>query len=270
MNSRSLSVIDKVTGELVEDGSVSIRHKSQDDGYRRMKERKGRGRSFFWNGLERMPIVSEALTPSQSGYLLVLSSYINYDGLLVRSENDPTAMDTSDMQKVLRLTGSRQSTFYDFLAACLINGVIVEKETDHFYVTKPFHFKGKTEGERVAKTYITALRAMYEEVSAHNIGLLYRMIPYIHIESNVLCVNPEEVTPSLVRKMSRKELAEAIGVNPATVSRITGRLIYDNKPVFAVIRTATDGTYYMLNPSIFERKEREYNVTERTIFGLDS
>jgi len=196
----------------------------------------------------------------------MLSSYIDFDGLIIRSENDPTPMSFADMQKVLK---SPQSTFSEFMTACISHGIITESADGRFYVTRRFHFRGKTAGDRVVKTIIAKLREMYAEVSAHDIGLIYRLIPYIHRDSNILCVNPEEKSPKHVRKLNRKQLAEVADVSPALISRATGRMIYRGKSVFAKITTATDGTYYMLNPEIFKRSDRKYNVTERTIFGLN-
>lgn len=228
---------------------------------------KGRDRTFFWNRMVGLPYVAEALTFAQSGYLLILSSHVNYDGLLVNNENDKSPMTTDDMRKALRLEKKR-STFYDFLDACMNYGIISEVD-GRFYVAQHFHFRGKTEGSRVVKTYITMLRRMYKEVSAHDIGLLYRMLPYINVETNILCANPEEKDTKHIRKFNRKQLAEAVGVSPAVISRATSRMIFEGKSVFAVIKTATDGTFYMLNPDIFERKQIEYDPSIKVIFGLD-
>lgn len=228
----------------------------------------GRKRPFFWNRMEGLPYVIESLTFAQSGYLLILSSHIDYDGMLIRSEKDKTPMSTDDMRKVLRLE-RKKSTFYEFLNACKSYGIMSEDEEGRFYIARHFHFRGKAEGNRVVKTYITKLREMYREVSAHDIGLLYRMLPYINVETNILCANPEEKNPKLIRKFNRKQLAEAVGVDPAVISRATRRMVFEGKSVFAKITTATDGTFYMLNPAIFERKESEYDASIKAIFGLD-
>lgn len=235
---------------------------------RRIMAQKAQGRAekFFFNGMDRLDYVIQSLTTAQCGYLLVLSSYIDFDGLIIRSENDKTPMSTKDMQRALNI---KQSSFYDFLDACLSHGIITEDGKGRFYVTRQFHFRGKSNGDRVVKTIIAKLREMFAEVSANDIGLLYRLIPYIHVDSNILCANPEEKSPKHVRKLNRKQLAEVAGVSPALISRATGRMVYRGSSVFAKITTATDGTYYMLNPEIFRRNDREYNVTERTIFGLD-
>jgi hypothetical protein len=238
---------------------------------RRFAKQKGEGRkeSFFFSVIERMHYVTSVLTPAQCGYLLVLTSHVNWDGLLVRSEKDSTPLTPTEMQKALKLAKSKRSTFTDFLDVCLNQGVI-KKEESGYYVEKGFHFRGRTEGERVVRTYITQLREMYKEISAHDVGLLYRLIPFIHVDTNFLCANPNEKDARSVIKFNRKTLAEAIGVTPQVISRATSRMIYDRKSVFAKVTTATDGTFYMLNPSIFRRADRnDYDATTRGIFGLN-
>lgn len=237
---------------------------------RRKARQKGEGRkeSFFFSVMERMHYVTSVLTPAQCGYLLVLTSHVNFDGLLVRSEKDSTPMTPTEMQNALNLPKSKRSTFTDFLDACLNHGII-KREESGYYVEQGFHFRGKTGGERVARTYITQLREMYKEVSAHDIGLLYRLIPFIHVDSNILCENPNEKNENEIVKFNRKTLAEVIGVTPQVISRATSRMVYDGKSVFAKVTTATEGTFYMLNPSIFRRADRDnYDATTRMIFGI--
>ncbi|MEH7521700.1 hypothetical protein V7149_00235 [Bacillus sp. JJ1503] len=233
------------------------------------QKREGRKEAFFFSVMERMHYVASVLTPAQCGYLLVLTSHVDFDGQLIKSEKDPTPMTPACMQKTLKLTSTKRRTFYDFMDACLDHGIIKRKD-DAYYIEQGFHFRGKTEGERVVRTYIAQLREMYKEVNAHDIGLLYRLLPFIHVDTNILCANPNEKNPSAVVKFNRKSLAEAIGVTPQVISRATSRMIYDGKSVFAKVSTATDGTFYMLNPSIFRRADRDdYDVTTRVIFGLN-
>lgn len=232
------------------------------------QKREGRKESFFFSVMERMSYVTSVLTPAQCGYLLVLTSHVGFDGLLLRSEKDSSPMTQMDMRKSLKLANTKRSTFTDFLDACLNHGILTKAESG-YCVERGFHFRGKTEGERVVRTYITQLREMYKEISAHDVGLLYRLLPFIHVDTNILCANPNEKSTRAVVKFNRKTLAEAIGVTPQVISRATSRMIYDNKSVFAKVTTATDGTFYMLNPSIFRRSDRDdYDATTKGIFGL--
>ena len=234
---------------------------------RRIMAQKGAGRSesFVWSRLDGMPYVIESLSTAQCGHLLMLSTYVDYDGLLIRNENDITPMNSADMRKLLRLS---DSTFYDFMKACSDCGIISEID-GRYYINGDYHFKGKTAGDRVAKTVNTRLREWYRELGAHNLGILYRLIPYINVETNMLCANPEEKNPKYIKKLNRKELAEVVDVNPAVISRAVGRMIYKGVSVFAKITTATDGTFYMINPKVISRNDRNYDTTVKAIFGIE-
>src|SRR5690606_37778255 len=235
---------------------------------RRIMTQKGAGRteSFVWSRLDGLPYVIDALTTAQCGHLLMLSTYVDYDGLIIRNENDPSPMSTSDMRKVLRIS---DSTFYDFLDACISAEIIRERADGRYYIAGDYHFKGKTAGERVAKTVNTRLRDWYRELGANNVGILYRLIPYINVKTNMLCANPEEKNPKYIDKLNRKELAEVAGVNPAVISRAVGRMIYKGTSVFAKITTATDGTFYMINPLVIRRNDVDYDTTVKAIFGIE-
>ena len=85
---------------------------------RRIMAQKGQGRSesFVWSRLDGLPYVIDSLTTAQCGHLLMLSTYVDYDGLLIRNENDKSPMNSADMRKLLRIS---DSTFYDFMKACI-------------------------------------------------------------------------------------------------------------------------------------------------------
>ncbi|NPC93606.1 hypothetical protein HOO54_15525 [Bacillus sp. WMMC1349] len=57
------------------------------------------------------------------------------------------------------------------------------------------------------------------EVKATDIGLIYRMLPFVHYETNALCANPFENNPKRIRWFNKKELAAAIEVTPDTLGR---------------------------------------------------
>lgn len=251
------------TGE-VGGADYYVRHRNQDAAYHQIQTQKGRSEAFFFNGTDQMREAASVLTLAQSGYLLLLASYIDYNGV-IRDGKEPA--DTAVMMRLLRLE-TKRSTFYDFLAVCLDNGYIAEQDGE-YRVDKALHFRGKAGKVPLVRAFIVRLRALYDEVGAHDLGLLYRIIPLIHRDTNVICGNPEEGTPSKIRKLNRKQLAEVTGVDPATISRVAGRAIFRGKSVFAKITTATDGTFYMVNPQIFRRKDVEYSAEVRGVFGID-
>lgn len=240
---------------------------------RRIAKQKAEGRreGFVFNVMENLPYVANALTSAQCGYLLVLSTYIKYDsdGIIIRSEREAEPMQQADMLKALGLRDSQRSTLTDFLATCIDYG-IMRKQGGGYAINDGFHLKGRPPNDRVVRSYITKLREMASENKPEQIGFIYKLLPAIHKTSNMLCANPNEMQPSAVVKLNRKQLAEMAGVNVSYVSRATTTMTYRGKSVFAKITTATDGTFYMLNPSIFRRADRDdYDSDTRFIFGID-
>lgn len=250
-----------------------IKSVEQEETTRRIAKQHAEGRKegFVFNVMENLPYVAGALTSAQCGYLLVLSTYIKYgsDGIIIRSEREAEPMKQSDMLKALKLRETQRSTLTDFLAACVDHG-IMRKVDDAYAINDGFHIRGNAPGDKVVRSYITKLREMASENKPEQIGFLYRLLPAIHKTSNMLCANPNEMQPSAVVKLNRKQLAEMAGVSPTYVTTLTSKMTYNGKSVFAKITTSTDGTFYMLNPAIFRRADRtDYDVTTRGIFGID-
>ncbi|ASN68085.1 hypothetical protein 8F11_50 [uncultured Caudovirales phage] len=249
----------------------SVKSVEQAETQRRIAKQKAEGRKekFVFNVMENVEYVSSALTSAQCGYLLVLSTYINYDGLIVTSERDGEPMSRQQMIAALGLRETQRSTLSEFITACVSYGIFRE-DCGGYSINNGFHTRGKTDNPNVVRSYITKLRAMASVNKPEHIGLLYKLIPYINKFSNVLCENPNEEIPSKRSKLNRKQIAEITGVAPSYVTRITSTMIYNEKSVFAKVTTATEGTFYMLNPTIFRRADRDdYDDTTRDIFGID-
>lgn len=224
----------------------------------------GRKESFYLSAMKNLEIVIDALTVAQSGYLLVLACYMDYDGLLIRTQKRKEPMESADIAEALRLD-TRGGTFRDFMEACLNHGIITQSERG-YTVANAFHFRGKSAGIPVVKTYITQMKSVYDEVSAYDLGLIYRMIPFVHHETNMLCANPDEPYAKLIKKLTRKSLAEAIGVTPGVLSRKMTKVKFGDSYAFARI-TFQQNTFYMLNPEVFYRGKSAPDATTLAIFN---
>lgn len=249
----------------------SVKSVEQEEIRKRIAKQRASGRKekFVFTVMDNVDYVSNALTSAQCGYLLVLSTFINYNGLIVTSERDGEVMSRALMMTALGLRDTQRSTLSEFITACTNYGIIYEKDGG-YYISNGFHARGKTDNSNVARSYIVRLREMAKVNKPEHIGILYKLIPFINKYSNVLCENPNEVVPSKRKKLNRKQLSEITGVSTSYITRLTTSMVFNNKSVFAKVTTATDGTFYMLNPTIFRRADRvDYDDTTREIFGID-
>jgi hypothetical protein len=194
-----------------------------------------------------------------------LQCNVSYDGgLLLNSDKQP--MSTTDMMAVLGLKHKR-STFYDFLKACIEHDII--REVDGKYsVNERYHFKGAFDDQFVIKSYTAKIKKVYREVKAADIGLIYRMLPYVHMETNALCANPFEKDPTQITWFNRKELAEAIGVNSDTLGRRLPKMKFDGEYVVARIKVGSEPERYTFNPSVFYRQNKRPDDTLQAMFNV--
>lgn len=230
----------------------------------REKWRKGKQPAFTAANMLNLHEVYGVLTTAQCGYLMRLQCNVSFDGgTLVNS--DKTPMGTTDMMAVLQLA-KKTSTFYDFLDACISHDII--EENDGVYSVNPrYHFRGAFNDQYIVKSYTAKIKRVYREVKAADIGLIYRMLPYVHYETNALCDNPFEQNPALIRWFTRKALAEATGVSPGEISRRLPKMTFDGEYVIAQV-TVGGKRMYMFNPWVFYRKNNEPDRTLQAVFNV--
>jgi hypothetical protein len=265
LSNRKLAVIDVDTGEnLSED--FTLRHKNSDKAYAKSREFNGRQPFFTVSNMETLHEVYNVLTTAQCGYLMLLQCYVSYDGgTLVNT--DKTPMSKREMMMVLQLD-SKPRTFYDFYGACVKHDIIIENEDDTYSVNERYHFKGAFNDQYVVKTYTAKIKRVYREVKATDIGLIYRMLPFIHMETNALCGNPFEKNPREISWFNRKELADAIGVNADTLGRRLPKMTFDGEYVIARIKLGNEPERYTFNPSVFYRQNKEPDMTLQSMFNV--
>ncbi|GMK47641.1 hypothetical protein PghCCS26_47710 [Paenibacillus glycanilyticus] len=238
---------------------------AQSEAYHEVEEFKGRQADFTFAAMDAISEIIDVLTTAQCGYLLVLQCYVSYtDGRLVNADKTPMA--TADMITALKL-GKKRQTFYDFLRQCLDNGIITRCDNGHYNVNPRYHFRGVTQNRAVVRSYTAKVKAAYREVNAADLGLMYRMLPYVHYGTNALCANPTEKDPLQIRWFNGKELADAIDIHEKSLSRSLPRMKFGDEYVIA--RLNVGGTMkYVFNPNVFYRKNTAPDDTLIAMFNV--
>lgn len=264
--SNEWAMINRQTGEIKELQSTAERNR----GYREKKakeSREGRSKVFTNASMRHLHEVYDVLTTPQCGYLTLLQCYIGWDdGIIVNPDKSP--MTPVDMQRVLQLTGTKRSTFNDFLSACISNGIIT-KDGANYIVNERYHFKGAIDNQYVIKTYTAKVKRVYREVKANDIGLIYRMLPFVHMSTNALCADPFEKDPKNIRWFTQKELAKAIGVDARTLRRRLPLMKFDGEYVVARIKLGNEPERYTMNHNVFYRQDNEPDDTLTAMFNAN-
>ena len=157
------------------------------------------------------------------GRLIYLLTYLDYDGNLMLSQRKP--MKKSDLENVMGLS---RSTVWRFWQE--INGRYIVETDGVLKLSNNDVIRGKlcTDGHVYQKFYINAIRKLYRRIkkTSHHkyLGYVYMTLPYINLEFNIICHNPDETNLKAVKPMSIGEFCNKIGYDAGNFDRL--RKIY--------------------------------------------
>lgn len=251
------------TGEARDLADYTQSKQRQAEGYRKHNE--GRRHDFTFTDMENITEVIGKIEDKHCGYLLYLQCFISYeDGLLVRANREKTPMTKADIQEVV---GLKRSAFYEFFRAMTENDIIIANEDGTYSVNSAYHFKGNTDNPNVIKSFTAKVRELYTGRNAKKLGFIYKLLPYVHFETNTICTNPYEKDVRKVEQLTKKDIAKVTGVSEKSVYSYLRSMKLGDEHVFAEIRRGKE-RYYKLNPFIFYRKNGRPDATLREMFRL--
>lgn len=270
MSNRRLNVIDIETGELVTDGSVYIRSKTQDNGYQKRLEKERyiystRDRNWVASYHDPIERISKELSLTETGAIIKLLPYMRFktQGKLIKDGNP---LKQTDIQRIFK---RGKTATREILRILEEKGVIeVQKEgrANVFYISAEFHEIGNVdESERFTKLYQVRTREITEKLALHEAGILYKILPFFHYERYYLCANPNESDKDNLRYINRKELAQIVGLNEDDVSRTVNKL----RDLGALMSTKSGRSVrYLVHPDLMFRQatETEWTKAVREMF----
>lgn len=227
---------------------------------------------FFWSlydvGQDYHPDISDDMLVK----IIYLLTYLDYkkNMLVIRSNASDTyrPMKKNDVRDVIRLHRCKFPRFWEELMS---SNIITENEYGELVVCDKFK-RGKlnkksTHGMSKIKMYSRAIRYVYEntDVRSHKyLSYLYRLIPYINLKYNILCINPLEIDKFKVEPLTARELCELIGIEgrkdneERLINRLFKLMFFDkNKDKLSVItmikRIKNDEVcqYITINPQFY-------------------
>jgi hypothetical protein len=257
---------DPETGEALVYGRAGT-HKvvniAQAEAYKERKEQIARGRQaeHTMTSMRHITEVIERVSDKHCGYLLYLQCFVNYDAII---ENpDKTAMTKDDIRRTLGVT---RPTVNEFLDAMIANDIITEDD-GKYRINPRYHFQGKTDNAYVIKSFVAKVKELYSEVSAKDLGFVYKLLPFVHYETNTVCANPFERDVENTIAMTKEDIAQITGVDVKTVYRKLRKLRFGDQYVFAEVVYGRS-RYYKINPFVFYRKAGVPDATLREMFSI--
>lgn len=264
--------MDIETGEIKE--IASYRTEAQQKAYQENKKRETlRGSKsdapFLFTQMDAIEGGLATLNNKDLGYFLVMQTYTDYKNMLKVSGDSKLPMTTSELQDVLKIKSD--NTLRGLLKRLEKLGIIYKEKVElydksykAYFISTEYCFRkgagsagSKKKTDTTVKVFMDTLQAVYAEgdMQPADIGFMYKTIPFIHFDSNMLTVNPAERDYSQVKHLTIKDLADAVGLSREKTAIKLASIVWDNKFVFARIKTGSAKEYQIkVNPFVFYRK----------------
>lgn len=178
---------------------------------------KKNGSHYFVPRLQSFP----DLKPQTAARLIYLLTYADYSerGSYLKL-TQKTEMRKDDLQKVLGLSDDAVKAFLDEVYPAYIT---IDEKGGIAATSMAFKRGSLTDGKSYQRFYDTWVRSLYKAVQPRkhrHLGYIFKLLPYISIEYNVLCYNPEEEDPAKIEFMSLAELCEKIDFDRSHAERL--------------------------------------------------
>lgn len=192
----------------------------------------------------------EELSPDVLTRLIYAVSFIDYQGYLKLTQK--TKMTVSDLKIKMKLS---DKVFRNWFREVTSNHILQIDNLGHINVNPTYFFKGSkrlTDGIAM-RMKIDVIRQLYEQAlpKMHkSLGYIYRMIPFVNIEHNILCKNPFEKEIENIRFLTLGELCESIGLQRQNLKRLVNILLEYQIDNECIIKFDLDKKIY-INPKVY-------------------
>lgn len=198
----------------------------------------------------------EEITPQDITKLFYLATYVDYDGYLIYEDDYMTK------SKMMELLNIKQRKFDDFfkkmtnIKIFIYKNKIIKINTSYFMkgeITKDIQINNN-----YTRVYINSIRFLYDNVriSQHSqLGMYFKIIPYIHRQKNVLCHNPDCFEED-IQLMNANELKDKIGYHRNGVRKfintLLGTKLKNGESILVTVRNDPDEgkSFIMVNPKV--------------------
>lgn len=254
--------------------SEGYKKKLKQDGYK--DNNKGKNWVACYHEPIKRIISEKKLELHELGALLKLITYLQFkkDGLLLK-EGQPMTID--DMAEII---GKKRRQTQDIIRKLANVGIITNignNRKPKYVINKKYHSIGEIGEGMFTQLYQVKTRTKAKDITLHEAGLLYKLLPWFHYEECYLCLNPNEKNPEEIYHLNQTELSKLIGEDERTVRTHMGNLI---KKGFIMKTESYGAVNYIVNPNIMysqyggsdyiEFLRKQFNELERTSLFIDN
>lgn len=157
------------------------------------------------------------LNPATVARLAFLSTYVGFENQLLFLP-DEIPMLKKDLSTVLNISRPAANSFYD---ECIKAKMLIDREKNGLYISNIF-FRGKSENSRT-KIFKNTIQSLYRNTAVQDhkyLGYVIQIIPFINLEWNIVCENPEETNKKLIKPLTLKQICKILNYDDTHCTRL--------------------------------------------------
>lgn len=172
--------------------------------------------------VSKEPQSFEGLTPAALARLLYLTTHLQYQtGKLLLHKKGKIPMKKEHLTKVLRLRKSAVNKFWKEVYPRFLR----EDDDGTLLADGNIFIRGSIGNHysSYVKFYDKGYRRVYEQTDSRqhkHLGYVLKLLPYVHIETNVLCYSPQEGNMDRVQYLNLTDFCKENKLNPSHGNRI--------------------------------------------------
>lgn len=214
------------------------------------------------------------LSPQTAARLVYLATFSDYTSggvnKLLKNTKTKTPITRNDLSGIMGLSRQATDKFYNAVSP----KYLIQSDDGTLSINGSIFLRGKLKRKQYdpyQKLYVDGIRKLYSmaKPSQHRyLGYVFKMLPHINLEYNVLCHNPFESNLDDVQLMTTDEFCEIIGYDISNWHRldtIYKNLRFDvNNEQVRFCAFVTDGGIFV-NPRVLYNGS---NFSRVEVFGL--
>ncbi|GGF88357.1 hypothetical protein [Paenibacillus abyssi] len=256
-----------ISAEWARDERGALFKYTQSERYEAAKRRRWAARDkrhFSFTHMQHIREITQGLSNKYCGYVLLLQPYIAFkSNVLVTEGREDTPLTIGDLAQVWDVSKRTARVIINELE---VRSIVFET-SGTFTINERYHFRKKAadDVDALIKTYFTTLKSF--DMTAADLGFVYKLLPYVHYDTNVICADPFVENPEDVRFLNEKAVADIAGMNELKAAQALARL--RKSGIIGEWFTGHDrrDKLTVLNPYVFYRKRGEPDGTLRTLFA---
>jgi hypothetical protein len=229
-------------------------------------------RFFTFANMRTIRELTDNLSNKHCGYVLMLQPYIQFEtNVLITPGRTETPLSEKEIGATLGIRDKR--TYSKILAELELDDVIECNLAGNYVINDRYHFRkkvGKESVDMLIKTFHTTVREL--KLKPAEMGVLYKLLPYVHYETNLICEDPFELDPANVRFLNANQIAEKGGISRQKVAEVikaldkAGAIAQVQRKLFKQLGGDKREALVILNPYIFYRKQGKPDALLMQIF----